>query len=430
VLAPIVLHVVGRAAKRGLIPRVPTAERLLVDIEAWLRTEYPDVIRSTDRRVLPSGDAELRIGLHPAAADAVIGAGDEGAVHLSARTEAPGPGYHTFVARLVERLGLALDIAWAPPGTDGSRDDAGFLTGSGRAGVERTYLGRLGAALSAVREARRRGTGGAHVGLPAGVRFTIEGALGTSLGPRDDAWLDAALADPQAALDIVPWWADATDARYLLNGALCLMWTEVRWRPPATPDERAVFDEVARLLWRALPLDPDLAYPWREWLELLDLRGLDDPAARQVARRAAEIPEDRPLIGYRRQPVTVVHEGWRLDVPGSFTERRTDEEWSGGEGGRNITIAAVATGTDRGPMAPEAFLDQVAGDFGADALHHRAGPVVGRARLRTDPSSGVEIGVLEAFSAAVGTGAAIRIEFGDPADWQWALETWHELSPA
>ena len=48
-----------------------------------------------------------------------------------------------------------------------------------------------------------------------------------------EAWLESAIADPRVALDITPWWADATDARYLLNRALTMMWLEVRWRAPA-----------------------------------------------------------------------------------------------------------------------------------------------------------------------------------------------------
>src|SRR4026208_1780108 len=71
----------------------------------------------------------------------------------------------------------------------------------------------LGGALTAARDARRRGVGSIHLGTPAGVEFNFDGAIATSLGPRDDAWLDAALADSRLALDITPWWADATDAR-------------------------------------------------------------------------------------------------------------------------------------------------------------------------------------------------------------------------
>jgi hypothetical protein len=54
---------------------------------------------------------------------------------------------------------------------------------------------------------------------------------------------------------------------------------------------------------------------------------------------------------------------------------------------------------------------------------------VGRAKIRTDATSGVEIGILEGFSAVTGSGAAIRVEFDDPADWHWAIDTWRALAP-
>ena len=76
----------------------------------------------------------------------------------------------------------------------------------------------------------------------------------TALGPRDEAWLDAAIDHPRVALDITPWWMEhETDGRFLLNRALVLMWLQVRWRPPAVEGEADLLDEVHRLLSRAFP---------------------------------------------------------------------------------------------------------------------------------------------------------------------------------
>ena len=122
------------------------------------------------------------------------------------------------------------------------------------------------------------------------------------------------------------------------------------------------------------------------------------------------------------------HEGWTLEIPGAFAERHFEEWWGGGTG-RNITLAATATGHPDGtPMSGAEFIEQFAVDLGPDAIGHRAGAVVGRARLMTDASSGVEVGILR-YSAVTGSGAAIRIEFDDPGDWQWALEMWRALAP-
>ena len=427
-MAPLNLSVTGRASKRGLIPRQLPADRLIAGIETWLRLEYPDVVRSTRTRTSATGDRELLVGLHPAAEDVSIAASDDGDVAVSAGLAPVGPGYQTFVGRLVERIGLDHEITWTPPADDG-RGAADLAGTADRATAEQAYLTWLGAGLIGAREARRRGHGAIHLGTPADARFTFEGAIATSLGPRNDAWLDAALADSRLALDITPWWADANDARCLLSRALCLMWTDIRWRKPVDDGEVSVQDEVIRLLSRAFPLDPSLPYPWREWKELANLRGTAGAMTRQVVTRAARAPSG-PLIGYRRDPVTILHEGWELEIPGSFAERRTDEEWWGGEAGRSITLAATETGTESGPMSADEFLMQVSADIGGDALTHRAGEVVGRARLATDTSSGVEVGVLEGYSAVRGRGAAIRIVFDDSADWQWALEMWRSLSPA
>jgi hypothetical protein len=444
---PLAIQVTGQAAKRGLIPRVPPADRLLADVETWLGAEYPEIVRSSRRHELPSGGAELRVSLHPVADEAIFSASDTGEVSLAAVTAPVGPGYHTFVSRLAERLESEVSIAWnddppapvegalpfaaTPSGhTNGTAEGAARLAFGDRPTIERAHLARLGATLAAVREAYQRGTRSIQIDTPPGVRYAFDGALATPLGPRDPAWLETAVGDPRVAVDISPWWADATDARYLLNRALCLMWTEVRWRPPTDAAEKALLDEVARLLWRAHPLDPSLPFPWREWAELLDLRGADEPTAGDVREHAAATADDRPLVGYRRGPVTVLHEGWTLEIPGSFGERRSPEEWWGGEGGRSITLAAVETGTASGPMSAEGFLHQVAGHLGSESLTHQAGELIGRARLGTDASSGIEVGLVEGYSAVRGRGAAVRITFDDAADWQWALDIWRGLAPA
>jgi hypothetical protein len=412
----------GLAQKRGLIPRVPGGDRLLADAAVWMTGEYPDAVRSTHQRTLPGGETSLAVDLHPAVAPLLITASDEGRVTVAAATGVAGPGYHRFVGRLLERLGAELEIDW----TEGD----GATAFADRPGAERLYLGWLGPQLARARSSVRRGERGVPLGMPAGTKVATEDAIATVMGPRDEAWLDAAIADPRVALDITPWWADATDAEYLLNRALVLMWLQVRWRTPTMEGEADLFDEVHRLLSRAYPLDPALGYPWHAWTELTALRGIGDPMARQAAARAAVEPEPNPPVGYRRDPITISHEGWALEIPGSYAERRTPDEWWGGGSGHSITLAATTTGTAEGrPMSAQAFIEQFAVDLGPDAMNHRAGEVLGRARLMTDASSGVEVGILEGYSAVTGSGAAIRIEFDDPNDWQWALDTWRSLHP-
>lgn len=423
------LRLVGQAAKRGVTHRIPAPDAFATDIEAWLRAEADDELDAIRRDAASDEDVRLQLSLHPAARDVEVRVVEGGLVTVTASTAEVGPGYHTYLCHLLRRLGTELSIAWAPTSPEeGIGDQTGSFESGRRADAERVLLAWLGDSLQRACTARSRGAAQVHL-VGDGDQFQFDGAIATALGPRDDAWLAAAVGDPRIAIDILPWWADATDGRYLLNRALCRMWTEVRWRPPVDEVERKLIDDILRMLRRAFPLEPSLPYPWREWKELLDLGEAVDPMMERVSAEAAAAP-DGPLVGYRRQPVTVVYNGWTLTVPGTLTVRRsTDEVWIG-DGDRGITIAATETASETGPLSAAAFLARVGGHLGTDVLRHHDGAVVGIARLEVDPSSEVAVAVLDGYSAVKGSGAAIRIVIHDPADWEWALDMWRSLRPA
>jgi len=411
------IQIDGQASRRGLIPRMPAGDRLLAGVATWLQADYGEYLRHVRHDRPGEGESRLTASLHPAAPAVVITASDIGRVTVSAETAAAGPGYHRFLGQVLGRMAEDAGIEW-------SSDESAQFAFAERPVVERAYLGWLGPVLGQARDALRLGAR-SQLGLPDGARFTFEGAIATALGPRDETWLAAAIADPRVAVDITPWWADAPDPRYLLNRALALMWTEVRWRRPAIDGEKALLQDVHHLLAKAYPMEPDLPYPWQAWAEVVSYGGFDDAMARQVIARSSSMPAPAVPIGYRWAPVRITHEGWSLTVPGDFAERRTAEEWWGGGPGRQITLAAVPTGS----MSAQAFVNQFAADLGDEALTHRAGELVGRAKITTDPSSGLEIAVLDGYSAVPGSGAAIRIEFDDAGDWQWALDMWRSLAP-
>jgi hypothetical protein len=429
---PITIRAVGQAAKRGKIPRLPSGEKLLAEIDEWLTTGAADTLRAGSGAGLREGATATEIQLHPAARNLQLEAADGGRLTVMAATSPVGPGYHTYVRGLLHRMGDELSIDWAPSGApddpDASYDATGFLDSGNRADAERGHLAWLHRALLDARGARERGTTGIHLETPPGTLFTSSGVLATVLGPRSEEWLDRAIADPRVAADVWPWVADAMDARYLLGRALSLLWLDVRWRPPTT-EEEPLLDDVLALLRRGYPLDPGLPYPWVAWGELLALRDQTDPATHQLVERMIPKAADAPPVGYRRAPVTILHHGWALDVPGTFDEHRTDEEWSGGEARRSVTIAATETGEGGRPMSADDFLARVAGHLGDDALEHEDGPVRGRARLSTETSSGIEVATVEGYSAVPGRGAVIRIVIEDPQDWKWALDTWRDLRP-
>ena len=454
----ITIRAVGQAGRRGATRRVPNATTLLGAIDEWLPAATGDaLVGHVPGTRLPDG--MIGISLHPAARQIRIEAFDTGQVVVTAMTVPVGPGYHTYVASLLDRMGDELGITWAklatpPPGAAGrvaaappargasvddeapSIDPTGAFGSGDRHDAERGHLGWLRSALTAVHSARRQGATGLHLATPPGARFTFDGAVATVMGPRDDAWLERALGDPRVAADVWPWVADAMDGRYLLGRAMSLLWLEVRWRPPTGVEEITLIDEILATLRRAYSLEPGLAWPWDAWRELFQLRGQPDPATRALLDRGATPLVGGPAgdgsapIGYRRRPVAIIHEGWTLDVPGSFTGKWTAEEWSGGEAGRSITLAGTETAEGGHPMTADRFLQQVASHLGREAIEHDDGVVRGRARLASDTSSGVEVATVEGFSAVRGRGAAIRIEIDDPQDWKWALDTWRGLRPA
>jgi hypothetical protein len=425
----ITIRAVGQAAKRGARRRVPAADILLDGIAEWLPAAAGDPIRTASPTRTPDGAIE--VGLHPAARPLRIEADDAGVVVATAMTVPVGPGYHTFVASLLDRLAEEHEITWAKTADSDidaiSADPTGAFVSGARADAERGHLGWLRAALLAIRDARRTGARGLHLATPPGVRFDVDAAVATVLGPRDDDWVERALADPRVAVDVWPWFADAMDARYFLGRVLARMWLDVRWRPPITPAETALLDDVLTTLRRAYPLEPGLDWPWRAWRELLAIRGQPDPVTLSLIDRAAPSIGDETgaSVGYRRRPVTVVHAGWALELPGSFSETRTDEEWTGAEAGRTVTLAGTPT-----EMTADQFLRQVASHLGSDAIQHEDGAIRGRARLTSDASSGVEVATVEGYTAIRGRGAAMRIEIDDPQDWKWALDTWRSLRPA
>jgi hypothetical protein len=138
--------------------------------------------------------------------------------------------------------------------------------------------------------------------------------------------------------------------------------------------------------------------------------------------------EDR-AIGYRRGPVTILYNGWAVDLPGSFSETRTTDRWIGSDARRTVTLSAAPTTIDGSPMSTQAFLQHYTGGFESDVLTHAVGELRGRARATTDPSRGVVVGRIEGFSAITGSGAVIVIDIDDLDDEAWAVRTWRTLRP-
>ena len=135
------------------------------------------MVRWSSLRPTGEDQARLTVALHPAAPDLRMTAWDNGRVDVLAETVTAGPGYHRFVGRVLQRMGLELGIAW-------SQEDPLDITFGDRPVVEQAYLTWLGPRLVQAQKAAAANRPAPQLGLGEGTRFTFEGAIATSLGLR------------------------------------------------------------------------------------------------------------------------------------------------------------------------------------------------------------------------------------------------------
>lgn len=381
----------------------------------------------------------LFVLIHPAAEEVEFIVPEPGKVLVSAKTSTVGPGYHTALCELLHRFGDEQGVAWLPEGEDddGSHDETGYFFTGDRAGVEREMLLRL-KTMAAISTETLAATG--HTlkawNMPIGHDSEYPGGVHTPLGVRSDEWVRAVAADPTTGRDILAWWDDGLTAGFYFGRALHAMWADVAWRPALTDDEYDAWDFACDDLCRAYKLDPTLDYPWREWAELIDIlndfegaSGVSDELEAAVRERAARVPPDRPLVGYRRFPTTVkLLDGWTITVPGAMAQKWDELLWSAWDGERTVWFSNWGI-TNKGTPVPaeECLAAMKLPDPDAEVIRHRDGELVGKAVRGVSEEDGEELLNLKAFSAVDGKAALCNVFYHDDADDEWAVRTWHSL---
>jgi hypothetical protein len=210
------------------------------------------------------------------------------------------------------------------------------------------------------------------------------------------------------------------------------MWSDIRWRPPLDDEEKRRMQQVVHLLEEAHRMDASLDYPWREWRELLVLlKAPPTPLHDVLARRGARVLPGTPLVGYRRRPVTVVLPGgWRLSVPGGFTEAWDAEgTFAASEPPRQLWVTTFNYRDKDGSLvAAEKLLTAAANETGERIDLAAGAGHVGRAFLKKMHEGGKYFWELAGESAAPGSLATCTITFDDDRDRDWAIATWRGLS--
>ncbi len=387
----------------------------------------------------PAGDGQplLLVKLHPCAEDVEIAVAGAHQLSISAKTSSVGPGYHIYVCRLLQKLGAQLELTWEPRDDSAAiGDPTGFFHGGPNArrdALDHEMLAWI--ADVATRVLKMPTDSRVALSMPAEHVFDADGQVLTPLGPRDRAWLECVAADPQHGKDFFPWWEEGVGPEQQLGRALCLLWSEVRWRPPLDDDEKARLQTIARLLEEAHRMDASLDYPWREWREILGHLGTPTtPLHDVIARRGARVLPGTPLVGYRRRAVTVVLPGlWRLSVPGSFGESWDAEgTYCAGEPPRTLWVTTFAYPDDEAPdgtkLPAERLFSATEPDPGERIDLPAAGALVGRAFLKKVDEGGKAHWELAGESAVPGRLATCTIAYDDERDRDWAIATWKSLA--
>jgi hypothetical protein len=373
----------AKSGLRSLLGKAPDAKEVGERLGRLAKRMFKSDVSDASAR-------KITLALHPAAPPVRIVVLPDGDLEVNAVTSTVGPGYHADVIARLAPLLEELEYVWASEEEPAQDAMARWLGEELRAGT------RL-------------------VGMPERI-FKIDAPVLTPLGPRDRAWVDAAIADPaRAAAEVFPWWRAGPGQRERAR-ALLAMWHEVPWREPLDDAERALMERVDADLTAARDADPTLELPWAEWAELRLLLG--EPVDAELRVRAGD---REPAIGYRRHPMEVeLSGGWSIELGGSFVGRWEDGDarWWATYGDRVVEFSSLTAGDE----TDSAKLLAVAPE------HH---PVIeriaeaarcGRAEAYDDDGIHVVHGLM-----AAAPNVAIMTCKGSLEDEAWALATWRSL---
>jgi len=324
-------------------------------------------------------------------------------VYFSARTSSAGPGYHDYLAGLLDELISVEDLVVTEKPEH--LDETGYW-------VERDFLA-LQAEMSkyfhmVAQVVVDKTEGGVFDPIGIGVRPGVlpEGYANKVLtlrGPRDRSFFEL---DGEAA-EAFPWWDFALPPQAAFGIAEAILWAEYRWRPAINAREQAILDGISALI-RIANEDPRLEANRK--LHTLDL-------AAACATDAA--PPSVTGMGYLKHNYRRgLTSGWRIRVPGYFISG-TDEKTGGetfNEEGRTIWPVVVSPnmsgrGRPKNLEGKALLVSVIAKDVSYYAI------------LDEFESEGKREHWLQGYAMADQSWVSVSVFFKDIAMKQWAIDT-------
>jgi len=374
---------------KGLFRRAPDPDEVGKQLAFLLMR----MKRTTSRQVKKEDRFVAEVTFHPRAPAAKLVVGPDAELSVKAQTSTLGPGYHLDVLERLQPILDELDYVWAEPEPDPTEAMCKWLAGKLEQGDDQLW-----------------------VGLSGEYSFISDAAVLTAVGPRDEAWVKAVLADPLRAVDAFPW-QKAGKGYADLASALLSMWQEVPWREPMDDAETTLMERIDSELAAAHKAGvTDL--PYEAWAELLGYLGRDDDAAAKVYKLAGSREN---TIGYRRLDMDIALTGdWIVRVPGSFAGRWEDDHtrYLASDGDRAIEFTSLTADgeTDSAKLLAVAPESRPVIDRFVDGNRH------GRAETSEEDHVHIVHGLV-----ADAPHVAILTLKGKPSDEAWALRTWRSL---
>jgi len=412
---------------------VPTSdpEQLMQRIEDWVRKKFPNVLLLARRGSVETSPAMFCL-LHPAAEEVELSLISPDRLVVSANTSTVGPGYHVFLASMLKDWAHDFHASWEQP--QESSDDYGDETDYFFSGDEKSLFDNMASWLEAVANSFFDGSveasdRGIALCMPIDPQYEIEASAITPLGPRGRDWLYETSQDGNWGKDFFAWWTPGFNAEYYLGRALAQMWSNVRWRSPVNHAEESILMDVASSLRSAYRLNPTLPYPWAEWQEILAFLDTDDDDADSELVRSHAVRN--PTIGYRRRNVVVgLPGGWRMRVPGSFSDFASDNDNDNDlcavDPPREIWFTSYqSTSTSQRETfeSVKKEINQEGPEYLIEREDYIAKAIVTKKRRET----GEDYFVLSSSNACLGRRSVCTILFSQPEERDWALDVWRSI---
>ena len=252
-----------------------------------------------------------RISFHPAAPDIVLSVSG-GYVVLQADTLEAGPGYHAFVVDFIGYLSRQHQWVWEfRDAIQHFADDTGYFHDRDFAALQAVMATEFAAMCEGLLELEKRAHVPHNIWLPAPLNLAAEPFAATSLGFRDRAFFD-----PPQPERFFPWWEEGLTPQVVKNMALCKMWLETSWQPPANAGEQRDLGACRDLIERARAMGA----------EFTDSEGAGDIDL-LLRDEALDLLSDADNIGYWRRDAWYQDAGgWLIALPASHREEIGDED--------------------------------------------------------------------------------------------------------